>query len=323
MTAATELATTIPTAVGDLRARIRVPEAAGPLPGLVLVDGSGDGACDDWGDIPEWIGECGAVVLMHDKPGCGGSPGHWTEQTLADRAAETMSALRVLRAHPKVAGQPVGLVGISQGSWVALLAAADTTDVDFIVTISGPGVSPAVQERARIEAEVRATGSSAADVAEALDWIDARTRRLLDDEAVETVLADQEALAGRPWYAAATEYFDNPVMLRFLAGMIGMEPAAVLPRVTCPVLSFFGGSDWVVPVGPSVAAFARLLPDPRQGQHGIAVFPGGDHGLYVADRAPGVERRSQLAAGYLPMLADFLARGCREPSVRRAIPAAS
>jgi hypothetical protein len=36
------------------------------------------------------------------------------------------------------------------------------------------------------------------------------------------------------------------------------------------------------------------------------VFPGADYGLFVADPAPGVDRTSQLAPGFLPMLGAFL-----------------
>jgi hypothetical protein len=43
---------------------------------------------------------------------------------------------------------------------------------------------------------------------------------------------------------------------------------------------------------------------------GLAVFPGADHGLFVADPEPGVDRTSQLAPGFLPMLGGFL-RGVR------------
>jgi hypothetical protein len=39
---------------------------------------------------------------------------------------------------------------------------------------------------------------------------------------------------------------------------------------------------------------------------GLAVFPGADYGLFVADPAPGVDRTSQLAPGFLPMLGAFL-----------------
>ena len=85
-TTASEEWTSVPTASGDLRALTWIPDAPGPLPGVVLVDGSGDGACDDWGGWPERFAACGAVVLSHDKPGSGGSPGNWLEQTFEDRA---------------------------------------------------------------------------------------------------------------------------------------------------------------------------------------------------------------------------------------------
>lgn len=298
--------TTVPTAAGDLRAIIHVPDRPGPLPGLVLVDGSGDGACDGWGEWPARLTNLGAVVLTHDKPGCGGSPGHWTEQSFADRARESLAATEVLRAHPATRDRPVGMLGGSQGGWVALLAAALRPDaVDFVVSVSGPGVSPAVQERHRIESDLRAEGTNPAALAEAMAWIDERTRRLTAGEPVEAVLTDQERLVGRSWYATATRYFDNPVILGFLARILDFEPAEVLPRVRCPVLAFFGGADPVVPVPDSVTAFATHLRGPA---HGIAVFPGADHGLYTAEPDPEIPRGDQLAAGFLPMLSEFLAR---------------
>ena len=140
------------TTVGQLRALVHVPDE--PVAALVLVDGSGEGCCDDWGGWVERIAELGAVVLTHDRAGCGGSPGNWLTQTLDDRAAEEREALAVLRKHAAVTG-PVGLLGFSQGGWVGMLAAADA---DFLVSLSGPGVGPAAQERHRIEVDVRAAG---------------------------------------------------------------------------------------------------------------------------------------------------------------------
>jgi len=301
--------TGVPTAVGDLRALIHVPDRPGPLPGVVLVDGSGDGAADDWGEWPDRLMGQGAVVLTHDKPGCGGSPGHWTDQSLTDRASETLAAVEVLRADPSVSGQPVGLFGGSQGGWVSLLAAALRPEaVDFVISLSGPGVSPAVQERARIEADLRAEGTAPAALAEALAWLDERTRRLIAGEPVEVVLADQERLADRSWYPTSTRYFDDPVTLAFLARILPFDPATILPDLRCPVLALFGAADTVVPVRQSVVAFAAGLPDLPGDPHGIAVFPGADHGLFTADPDPDTPRTDQLAAGFLPMVGGFLAR---------------
>jgi uncharacterized protein len=305
---ATETWTVVPTTAGELRALIQVPDdAAGPLPGVVLVDGSGDGACDDWGEWPQRFLDCGAVVLTHDKPGSGESPGDWTQQSFEDRAHESLAALHVLRGHPAVAGRRVGLLGFSQGGWVAPLAAAvDPAAIDFVVTVSGPGVGPARQERYRIERALRDAGTADEDVEDALRWIDERTRRLCAGEPVGAVLADQERLPRRACYAIATEHFDQRAPLAFLARNLDFDPVPVLRRVQCPVLALFGADDTVVPVAESVAAIAAHL-RPRGGCPGIGVFPGGDHGLFTADPEPGVPRTEQLAPGFLPMLAGFLA----------------
>jgi hypothetical protein len=58
---------------------------------------------------------------------------------------------------------------------------------------------------------------------------------------------------------------------------------------------------------PRAAAFAAHLPPLPGDPHGIAVFPGADHGLFVADPDPAVPRTDQLAPGYLDMVAGFLA----------------
>lgn len=307
--------TSVPTAVGDLRALVHVPTSLGDderRPGVVLVDGSGDGACDDWGGWPEWVASCGAVVLTHDKPGCGGSPGHWTGQTLADRAAESLAAIEVLRAHPRCAGQPVGLLGVSQGGWVSLLASA-TGGPDFVVSISGPGVSPAEQERDRISREI--ADLPPAQHAAAMAWVDERCARLVAGEPVEEVLADQLRFADEPWYPAVSFVYDDPRNLAFAAGMLDFDPLPVLRQVTSPVLALFGGADTIIPVAESVVAYTENLPTLEAGEHGLAVFPRGNHGLFVADPDPEVRRGDQLAAGFLPMLTGFLADArVREPA---------
>ncbi len=142
------------TSVGDLRALTWTPDA--PVGGVVLVDGSGAGACDDWGGWAERIAELGVVVLAHDRPGCGGSPGDFLTQTLDDRADESLTALAVLRGH--VTG-PVGFLGFSQGGWVGMVAAArQDPPVDFLACVAGPGVGPQAQDRYRIEVDLRAAG---------------------------------------------------------------------------------------------------------------------------------------------------------------------
>ena len=62
--------------------------------------------------------------------------------------------------------------------------------------------------------------------------------------------------------------------------------------------------------------YVRRLADVDGSSEGSrAVFPGADHGLYVADPDPAVPRTEQLAPGFLPMLGAFLASvGGRGPA---------
>ena len=269
-----ELWTVVPTADGDLRALVHVPtNAPGPLPGVVLVDGSGEGACDDWGEWPGRFAEQGTVVLTHDKPGCGGSPGDWLSQSFADRAHESLAALRVLQDNEAVSGRPVGLVGFSQGGWVSLLAATlDANLVDFVISLSGPGVSPAEQERDRIDRALRARGATDDGLAEALSWIDERAGRLLAGEDIGEGSGRSSSPFRQGLVRGGDEYFDNPMALGFLARNLDFDPVPVLQEVTCPVLALFGTDDTLVPIADSVIACATHLRASPGSGHGIGVF---------------------------------------------------
>jgi uncharacterized protein len=293
-----EITMTIRASMGDLRALVRYPDDVDDLvPGLVLVDGAGEGTANGWGQRPAVLAGFGVVVLSHDKPGCGGSPGDWREQTLEDRAQETLAAVEALGRQPGVDPERIGLLGVSQGGWVSLIAASLAPEaIRHLVCVSGPGVSVIEQERYRL-------GCSVDDDPEAMAWVDERARRIIAGEDPDSIIADQQAYADRPWYAAATLAYGDPAFLRFGQRIIGFDPATVLPSVRCPVFAAFGGEDESVPVPASVARFLSLLPESPE--HALAVFPGADHGLYITDDDT-LPLADRLAPGFLPMLQAWL-----------------
>ena len=294
-----EYPTTVRTAAGELRALVTDPQADRSLPGIVLVDGSGDGTADGWRHWPSTVADCGAVVLTHDKPGCGGSPGSWRVQSLEDRARESLAAVEVLRRQPGVDPGHVGVLGISQGGWVCYLAAAMADGaLRHAVAVSGPGVSPGQQEHYRLGLEVDHDPA-------AMAWVEERSRRLAAGQDVEAVLTDQQRHADQLWYEQVSRAYDTVDGLEFIRRVCRFDPAEVLPRVGCPLFAAFGASDTSVPVRASVAVLNDRLPaDPR---HALGVYPGADHNLYVADPAPGTPRADQLAPGFTAMLTGWLA----------------
>lgn len=284
------------TTVGELQAIIT--STGSPRAGLVLIDGSGPATRHAWVGIPEWLAERGVATLRHDKPGCGESPGDWRAQSYADRAAEALAALDTLRAETGV--ERAGLIGYSQGGWISLLAATDRPQaVDFVVTVSGPAVGVAEQERVRTERMLRAAGHPPAAVDEAMRWVDERAARLAVGDPPGQVLAAQDRLAGAAWHAVAgAAPYDTVETLGFFARALGFDPAALIPHLRCPILALYGAADELVPVERSVAVLAERLPGLHRGRNAVAVLPGADHMLFVAE--------GEHSPVFLPMLGAFL-----------------
>ncbi|GAA1288148.1 alpha/beta hydrolase family protein [Saccharothrix xinjiangensis] len=70
-------------------------------------------------------------------------------------------------ARPEVRGEAAGLFGHSEGGWVVLRAATLRDDVPWVVTNSGPGVTPAVQDRYSLATTLRRTGGITDDEVDA------------------------------------------------------------------------------------------------------------------------------------------------------------
>ncbi|MCU0483240.1 MAG: alpha/beta hydrolase [Chloroflexi bacterium] len=112
--------------------------AAGPVPAVILVAGSGAGV-RAWEDYGHRFAAVGLAAYAYDKPGTGESSGDWLRQTLEDRADELLAAADALAVEPGIDGRRIGLFGGSQGGWVAPLAASRSASIRAVAMFSGPG----------------------------------------------------------------------------------------------------------------------------------------------------------------------------------------
>lgn len=113
-------------------------------------------------------------------------------------------------------------------------------------------------------------------------------------------------MAGESWYPILEGLYETPEAAAFLARILDFDPGPFFKELACPFLSCFGAADNLVPVDASVAALAPLLSRPTSS--GLLVFPDADHGMFVARPERDVERRSQLAPGFLAAIEGFLSR---------------
>jgi hypothetical protein len=264
------------------------------MAGVLMHPGSGPSGRDNdvlFPPIREHLLGAGIAVCSFDKRGVGGSSGSWLEAGLYEQADDLIAALAVFEAEsPR--GLPIGLFGHSQGGWVVVEAAGRGLPVSFVITNSGPGVSPARQERYSLANKLAADRAP-----EALAAYDAVMAVMRDHPSLASGLQQLDA-AGVPYHKLhGLEFvFEDEAIWRLFAVISDYEPAPALSRIRAPILAIFGAADKVTPPEESVVALrAAVRPELLH----VEVFPEGDHRLHHGDPPRFVD-------GYLDRIASFV-----------------
>lgn len=272
---------------------------AGEVQATVLMHpGSGPSDRDNdvfFPPIREHLLSRGIAVSSFDKRGVGGSTGRWQDAAIEAQAGDALAAVEAVSARVRT---PVGLFGHSQGGWVVVEAAGQSARVAFVVSSSGPGVSPGEQERYATRAYLR-KAEIPDDEAEAVERHYDRVAALLRSRVPYEEAQARVAAEGSP---AVFEALGLPVLpddaatWELFAAMIDYDPRPALERMVVPVLALFGREDPITPVTESVAVFGEAVrPDLLQ----VEVIAGAGHRIEVGNP-------SRLADGYLDTLAAFV-----------------
>jgi len=221
-----------------------VQASEGPVPGVVIVHGSGRLDRNAYRDGAEELAAMGMAVLIYDKRGTGQSSGRYHDVTpinspamIAELADDTNLALQSLAAQRAVDKTRLGLFGGSQAGWVLPLAAADNPEVRFLVVLSGPAVSVGLMAHYGLLA-----GADEKDVGE-------------------------EELGKRR----------SPFII-----IHGFDPLETLRRIRTPTLWILGERDRTVPLIETLRVL-ESLPAVESGTLKVVRFPEADHQLALPD----------------------------------------
>ncbi|ROP41240.1 alpha/beta hydrolase family protein [Saccharothrix texasensis] len=251
---------------GDLalHGTVIAPDTAGRHPAMVMVHGSGRTSRDGYRQEAEAFARSGIVTLIYDKR---------PKRSKSDvdfelLAGDALAALRALTTHPGVDPARTGLWGVSEGGWVAPLAAAGSPDVAFVVTVGAPGVAPERQQSWNLANRLAAAGVSGS----------------LVDTVTRTTLG---LLVGAGLFPES-----------------GYDPAPVLARLTQPVLGLWGDLDRVIPGAESLRVFQESLDRAGNREHTLRTVPGADHTMR---RSPdGFQRGDEISPDYLAQVAAWV-----------------
>lgn len=267
-----------------LHGTVVVPEGGARGPGIVMVHGSGEHDRDDYRTEAEAFAKAGIATLIYDKRTEGYSLFERDYSVLADDA---LAAVRTLRSQPGVDPARVGVWGLSEGGWVAPLAASKSKDVAFVVTVGANGVSPDRQQSWAFETYLRRGGVTGSMV----DMVASTNMR---------------TLAGAGVFPEA-----------------GYDPVPVLEKVRQPVLGLWGELDRLTPPGEAVRIFRETLERTGNRQYTLKVFPQAQHGLRKT--TDGFDKLDGYAPDYLDLvgtwvtgLADGPVQASADPPPRQA-----
>jgi dienelactone hydrolase len=257
-----------------LSGTLLVPPGPGPHPAVVFVHGSGPDWREPYRSLGDYFARNGIAALIYDKRGVGASEGDWRLASFEDLADDAIAAVQLLRSNPEIDASRVGLWGISQGGWIVPLAATRSSDVAFIIPVSGSGVSPAVQELWRIGNNLRFRELSPAAIAIGLK--------------ANHMFYSLKSLAERGWITL-------PPAIWFRSLDLWMDPSAIWERVQQPVFGIWGEIDGLVPTSESVELVRGALDRGGNDRYTLRVFAGADHDLLQAVEGFQNERLPRIA----------------------------
>ncbi|MEU6562185.1 alpha/beta hydrolase family protein [Nocardia nova] len=268
---------------------LTLPRAPGPYPAVVLITGSGPQNRDERiaGHKPflvlaDTLTRAGYAVLRTDDRGVGGTGGHLDTSDYTDLTDDIMAGLGYLRGRPDIDGNRIGLIGHSEGGYLAPLAAArPDSHLAFVIMLAGPAVPGSEVLLAQNEAMLRAADTDRETVRHHVGYITTLTTliRSGDREQVTRFATDHnDALPpDQRQSQSAIDQLTTP----YFDALIDYDPAPALQALRIPVLATYGTKDMQVPAVQSApAARAALAGDPGAEVH---VFDGVNHLLQPAD----------------------------------------
>ena len=298
-----------------LSGTLYTPRGGDNLAAIVVFHGAGFPLRDTplYRHLPRMLTPLGVTVFVFDRRGSGRSGGQLAESDYAMLADDGIAARRMLAAHPRIDRNRIGYWGLSQGGWIALLAAQRAPDSAFAISVSAPLTRSEPQMEFAIANSLRIRGYPQSEIDLAVQTRATIAAYYRGEGSRQQAQAALDAALPRPWFDLTylPRALTNPRTSRWPREMAN-DPLTTARQVTIPALVLFGARDPWIPVQTSLERMAAL----RASRPNIesAVVAGADHTMSLS--APPSEQIDPLfmhddvpeSPEYFARVADWLAR---------------
>jgi uncharacterized protein len=245
----------------NLVGTVYLPDVGNHLPAVVVLHSAGAGTREAalYRHLQEGLPALGFAVLIYDRRGSGQSSGSLQSvdyETLADDAVAGQHALAKLS---RIDPAKIGFWGLSQGGWLAVLAAGRSRDAAFAISVSAPLVTADEQMQFATSNLLTVRGYSREDVREMLETRRAWTGYLRGTNSHALAIDALTKAQSKPWFdltymPKVSDLTYDPALRRKMDD----DPVAAVLKAKVPLLFLYGGSDPWVPVAQSVQRLKAL-----------------------------------------------------------------
>jgi dienelactone hydrolase len=271
-----------------LAGTLLMPSTPGPHPAIVLLHGSGPLTRYSFGPYPRFFASLGLAVLIYDKRGAGSSTGTFFPRTAfypQHYLRDAVAAVRFLKARNDIDSRQIGVWGTSEGGMLTTQLAA-VESVAFAIDTSGFMMPLWEQVVYNVEAQLRADGFSAADVADAVKFENFAIEVMRTGNNWAEYERAQAAAVQKKWWSA---YFGSWKGFSSLEDIrwqwehaYRFDPRPALQAVKSPVLGLFGGLDTSTPARAAATNLENALRAAGNRDVTVRIFEQGNHPLMDA-----------------------------------------
>ena len=283
----------------SLGGTLTLPEGEGPYRAIVLVTGSGSQDRDEtlFGHKPfkviaDYMTRRGIAVLRYDDRGVGSSGGSAMGSTTADNATDAEAAFDYLSQRPETDPRKMGILGHSEGGMIAMMLAAENQDVDFIISLAGPGVDGKTIILDQSEYISRLSGVPD-EVIKSNRIVMTRIYDLMASDESYGVWKDEVIEYTNTYYGnEGTQQYTPEVIENIQQNLLAVipesaypwmryfvmfDPSTILGRIHCPVLALNGDKDCEVMAQKNIDAIREKLVSSGNQDVTAMVIPGLNH----------------------------------------------
>jgi dienelactone hydrolase len=261
---------TVDVGIVRLAGTLYLPEGRGPFPVIVIVPAGAVGRTAS-ATFPNFFLAEGFAVFVYDR-----RPGSAPFTTYA---SDAIAVVEHLRHRADVDARHIGLWGHSQGGWVSLVAASQSSTIAFVIDHSGMMLPAWQQELYRLAAEAKADGGAPNDITNAVDFETRLMSVAANGQGWPDVAERMRANEKASWMELVYKPASLDELQRVWRNDFSFDPRPFAARVSQPVLALFGGLDKSTPIQS-----AANLDSAMTGRKNltIEIFPTANHAFLEA-----------------------------------------